>query len=335
MSKKARIAAVAVALATSAIAASSASAATVAVTGDDGNPVAIAPGSTTALRNMHADVNVAPASGERYKLTVAGPGGQTAASLDCYSIATGDRLDYLGNGTYTGTLATYTTSGCSGAAKSTTTFAIALNASVAINVPSPTKVLTRDPNGTYRTHNFPVTLNPGSLSTQVHYAKGGVLAADGSISGASERDYVDQNTGLSSISFYEPGTYLMVAHAEAYTSSLGGFFSPWSPPVKVKAYAPFDFLGQPYLSDSRGPRYKLKGQLREKTARGKIKLSLKRGRGKYHSIGKAKVRRGGKFAKRFTLRGTGNYTLKYVYKGSGTVAPGGAKQKLKFRWRHF
>jgi hypothetical protein len=334
MSKKARIAAAAVALAASAVAAAPASAATVTVTGDDGNPVAIAPGSTTPLRNMHADVNVAPAAGERYRLTVTGPGGQVASSLDCYSIATGDRLDFLGNGTYTGTLTTYTTSGCSGAGK-TTSFAIALNASVAINVPSPSKVLTREPNGTFLTHSIPVALNPGSLSTQVHYAKGGVLAPDGSISGASERDYVDQGTGVSTISFLEPGTYLLVAHAEGYTSSLGTFYSPWSAPVKIKAYAPFDFLGQPYLSDSRGPRYKLAGQLREKTARGKIKLSLKRGGGKFRSIGKAKIRRGGKFSKRFTVNGTGNYTLKYVFKGSGTVAGGSAKQKLKFRRRFF
>ena len=66
MSRRAGMAAAAVALTAAAIAAAPASAATVTVTGDDGaTQVPLANGSTTALRNMKADVNVQPAAGER------------------------------------------------------------------------------------------------------------------------------------------------------------------------------------------------------------------------------------------------------------------------------
>ena len=197
MRNKARMAVVVAVLAGSTIATAQASAASVTVTGDAGTPVPIADGSTTPLRNMKADIAVAPAAGERYRLAVTGPAGQAAASLDCYTIPTSDRLDYFGNGNYTGTLQVYTTSGCSGTPKSTMSFTIAVNASVAINLASPTKALTRQPNGgSYITHQIPVAQNPGALSTQVHYARNGVLGPDGGLTGASERSYVDAATGV-------------------------------------------------------------------------------------------------------------------------------------------
>lgn len=332
MRTKARIAAGAVAMTAFAISTAQATAATVTVTGDTGTPVPIAAGSTTPLRNMKADLSVAPAAGERYRLTVTGPAGQAAASLDCFSIPASDRLDYLGNGTYAGTLQTYTTTGCSGTPKSTTTFSIAVNASVAINVPSPSKVLTREPNGTYVTHSFPVAQNPGALSTQVYYALNGVLGPDGGLTGAPERDYVDAATGMSTISFLKPGTYVLVARAEAFTS---GFFSPWSPPVIIKAYAPFDFSFTSF-PDSRGPRYTVRADLREKTGRGKVKVLMARGwkGGKFRSIGKAKMRRG-VIKKSFTQHRVGKYRIRYVFKGSKTVAAGTVTQKIKIKRRFF
>jgi len=334
MSKQARMAAVAIALAASAIAAGPASAATVTVTGDDGaTQVPLANGSTTALRNMKADVNVQPGASERYRLTVTGPGGQAAASLDCYSIPTGDRLDYLGNGNYTGTLQVYTTSGCTGAPKSTTTFTLAVNASVAINIPSPAKALMRQPGGTYLTHPVPVALNPGALSTQVHYARNATIGPDGGIAGASERTYVDDATGQAKITFYKPGVYTLVAHAEAYTS---GFFSPWSAPVVVRVLAPFDFSGSVSFPDSRGPVYKLRATLRDKGGKGKVKILMARGwkGGKFRSIGKAKIR-GRVIKKTFTQHNIGKYRIRYVYKGSKLMAGGKITQKITIRRRFF
>lgn len=331
---KARIATAAVALAAFGATAAPAMGATVSITGDDGaTQVPIANGSTTALRNMKADVNVQPAAGERYRLAVSGPGGQAAASLDCYSIPTGDRLDYLGNGTYSGSLQVFTTSGCTGTPKSTTTFAIAVNASVAITLASPTKLLTRDPGGTYRTHPIPVAQNPGALSTQVHYARNGVIGPDGGITGASERRYVDAATGIASFSFLEPGTYTLVAHAEAYTS---GFFSPWSAPVTLQVYAPFEFSGGVSFPDSRGPVYKLRATLRDKGGKGKVKILMARGwkGGKFRSIGKAKIR-GRVIKKTFTQHQTGKYRIRYLYKGSKLIAPGKITQKITIRRRFF
>ena len=334
MSKKARMAAAAVTMVASAAAAAPAMGATVTVTGDDGaTPVPIANGSTTALRNMKADVNVQPASGERYRLAVTGPAGQAAASLDCYSIPTGDRLDYLGNGNYTGTLQVYTTSGCSGAPKSTITFTIAVNASVAISMPSAAKALMRQPGGTSITHPIPVAQNPGALSTQVHYARNAALGPDGGIVGASERAYVDAATGVANITFFEPGSYTLVAHAEAFTS---GMFSPWSPPVTLQVLAPFEFSGGVSFPDSRGPVYKLRATLRDKGGKGKVKILMARGwkGGKFRSIGKAKIR-GRVITKTFTQHQVGKYRIRYVYKGSKLIAPGKITQKITIRRRFF
>jgi hypothetical protein len=334
MRKKARIAATAVALAAAAVAAAPASAATVSVTGDDGaTQIPLANGSTTALRNMKADVNVQPATGERYRLAVTAPGGQTAATLDCYSIPTGDRLDYLGNGNYTGTLQVFTTSGCSGTPKSTITFTIAVGASVAINLPATNKALIRKPGGTYVPLQIPVAQNPGALSTQVNYARNGVIGPDGGITGASERAYVDAATGVASVTLFKPGRYTFVAHAEAYTS---GFFSPWSAPIVVRALAPFEFSGGVSFPDSRGPVYKLRATLRDKGGKGKVKILMARGwkGGKFRSIGKAKIR-GRVIKKTFTQHQVGKYRIRYVYKGSKVIAPGKITQKITIRRRFF
>ena len=74
--------------------------------------------------------------------------------------------------------------------------------------------------------------------------------------------------------------------------------------------------------------------MREKAARGsKVRISLARGNkgGRFHSIGKAKIRRGGKITKRFTIRNPGKYRLKYRFKGNSKVLPGGYVQKFTIR----
>jgi hypothetical protein len=212
----------------------------------------------------------------------------------------------------------------------------AVNAGVPITPPAG-PVLTREPNNPVPiSHQVPIGLNPGALTHDVRYALGGVLAPDGSISGGSETAFVDRTTGTAAVRLDRPGTYLMVARAQGYTGGAGQFFSPWSAPIQVRAFAPFDFaIGSPTLPDARGPRYKLKAVLRERTARGRVRVAIARGnRGKYRSIGKARLRRG-VLKKRFTLRRTGTYRVRFTFKGSATTAPGRVVQKLKITRRFF
>jgi hypothetical protein len=163
-------------------------AASVTITGDDGNPLALTAGATASLRQMKTDVGVTLTGAEkRYSLSATGPAGAAMEAV-CYSIpTTGNRMNYQGNGTYTITVTTYTstTSTCSGAG-TTSTYTVAINAGVALQQP-PSKLLTRKPNDfTSIEYQIPITLNPGALSQEIRYANGGVLAADGSISGPSQ-----------------------------------------------------------------------------------------------------------------------------------------------------
>ena len=51
----------------------------------------------------------------------------------------------------------------------------------------------------------------------------------------------------------------------------------------------------------------MRGQVRERAARGKVTISIARGqkKGKFRRIGKAKINSKGRFTKRFTVRKTG------------------------------
>jgi hypothetical protein len=230
---------------------------------------------------------------------------------------------------------TYTNTSCTAGARAAT-YVFAINAGVPVTPPGG-PVLTREPNTPFAiTHQVPVGLNPGALTHDIRYALGGVIAPDGSISGGSQTAFADRTTGTAGVRLDEPGTYVMVARAQGYTGGAGQFFSPWSPPIQIRAFAPFDFaIGSPTFPDARGPRYKLRVELRERTARGRVKLRIARGkRGKYRSLGSARLRRG-VLKKRFTLHRTGVYRVKFVFKGSATTAPGTIVQKMRIRRRVF
>jgi hypothetical protein len=108
------------------------------VTGDDGNPAELAPGTTLAIRNM--DVRVYAhhdmVNNESWQFTVTDPGGVAATSLSpqCWSSIPDDdsHIIWRGNGTYTVRLSIYSGSSCAGAPKSTTTYTYSVNASVSI-----------------------------------------------------------------------------------------------------------------------------------------------------------------------------------------------------------
>lgn len=314
-----------------------AQAAKVTVTGDAGNPVALTPGAPATIRNMDVRLGATfDASEEYYAMTVTGPVGPAASPNTCSSGGGfGKSVDYQGNGTYTVGLTTYTDYTCDTKVRSVVVqYVVAAGVSM---TPPAGKVLTRQPNSySAIDYNIPIALNPGALGYEVRMAKGGVRAPDGSISGPSEELFASSSTGTVGADFETPGSYLIVARAKGYTGTAGQYFTPWSAPIVVTAIAPFDFdIGFPKFTDGRGPSYKLKVKLQERSATGKVRLKVKRGKhGRYKSIGKAKIRHG-KFKKRFTLRRTGRYRLKYIYKGSATVAPGTVEQKFRIVRRRF
>jgi hypothetical protein len=316
-------------LAAAGVTAAPAGAVTVTVTGDDGNPVVMAPGTPTVIRNMNVTVGVALAAPEReYGITVNGPVGAATTARSCYGSTR--NIDFQGNGTYTVTVTTYSDLGCTTGAR-TATYAFTINSSTAVTPPGGA-VLTRKPNDyVTQTYQVPVALNPGASSTSLHYAAGATLGPDGGIAGPSTEAFVNTQTGTAPVSFQNPGTYTMVARAKGLGGAAGQFFSPWSAPVQVRVFAPFDFQGTPTFPDSRGPSYKLRGIVREAAARGsKVRISLARGSrgGRFRSIGSAKIRKGGKITKRFRLGSSGKYRLKYRFKGNRKVLPGTYVQKF-------
>jgi hypothetical protein len=313
-----------------------ANAATVTVTGDDGNPVVLAPGAPTSIRQMDPDVAIALGGTERaYSATFSGPVAAVRSPVTCSGSSGGSSIDYQGNGNYTVAVTTYTNSSCTAGAQQST-YVFAINAGVVLGAPTG-PVLTREPNSfSPIAHQVPVVRNPGALSHDIRYALGGVLAPDGSISGGSRQVLVDSTTSTASVRLDRPGSYLMVARAEGYTGGAGQYFTPWSAPITIRAFAPFDFeIGSPSFTDPRGPRYKLRAVLRERTARGRVRIAIARGnRGKYRSLGRARLRRG-VLKKRFTLHRTGVYRVRFTFKGSATTAPGTVVQKMRISRRIF
>jgi hypothetical protein len=330
------LAAMTAAIATLLAAPTAAPAATVTITGDAGAPVTLNPGAPTPIRQMHGDLNVALGGTEKaFDMTVAGPVAAAASPRTCTSSSIPWGVDYQGNGTYTVTVTTYTNATCT-AGKKTASYPVAINAGVSLGAP-PGPVLTRQPNSfVTNTLQIPVGLNPGALTHDLRVALGGVLAPDGSISGPSKEVFADTTTGTAAVRLDAPGSYLMVGRATGYTGAAGQFFSPWSAPITIRAFAPFDFVGAPRCTDCRGPRYKVRGQVREKSATGKVRIKVARGNngGRFRSIGKARIRNG-VFKKTFTLQRPGVYRAKYIFKGSATTAPGTIATKFRITRRFF
>lgn len=310
-----------------------ASAVTPAVTGDDGNPVAITPG--LALRNMNATVSFGYAPGEAYiNATVTGPdGAQAATPLTCTS-ATGRTVDYRGNGVYTVTVQAFGSRdfSCARPLGPPVTAQYTVNAAITLGGPRG-RVLIRRPNSfSTREVRVAVDQNPGALTTELRYARGGAIGPDGGISGPSQQGFVDRTTGTATLRLTRPGTYVVVARAQGFAGS-GTFYSPWSAPIVIRAVAPFD-LERVSFPDSRGPNYRLRGDIREASARGRVRVSIASGsRGRYRALGAARIGRGGVFTLGFTERTPGVYRLRYAYAGSATVAGGTVVPKVRITRR--
>jgi hypothetical protein len=248
--------------------------------------------------------------------------------MSCYIV--GDALsalpDYRGNGNYTISITNFAKgdSSCK-TPTSTETYVYTVNASVGITAP-PAPFLIRAANSFHtNTLSLPFQGNPGTSSYDVQYALNATLNPDGSIAGTPQTGFVNTTTNTIDLNLNTPGTWTVVARAKSL-----GFGSPWSAPVKVQAIVPFDLDGLTF-PDSRGPKYSLKGTVRDKNIRGTVTLALARGSkgGKYKSIGKAKISSKSTFTKRFTQRRYGTYRLRVHYSGGPLAAP--ASYVVKFR----
>jgi len=325
----------AVAFAALALLPATASAATVTITGDDGNPLAINTSAATPLRQLELRYTVTfDASDQAYHKTFAvGPDGAVASSgSSCYAknavTNLGRYVDYRGNGTYYVAVQTFTNSACTAGGKESR-FLFSVGAGTSITPPDGIK-LTRQANSfSTITYKVPVALNPGGLSYEFKYARGGVIGADGAISGPASDAYVDRTTGTADVRFTEPGTWVMVARIKS-----GDYYTPWSAPVTARIKAPFDlsYVGFP---DSRGPSYKLRAILRDTYARGsRVRVYYAKGKkgGKFRRLGRSsKISAKKVFTLRFRMRKPGVYRLQYRFKGNALVVPGKVTQKIRIR----
>ena len=251
------------------------------VTGDDGNPVAITPGLT--IRNMDVKAGIAPtADTAQYAVTVVGPDGVAASSPQCISAKYpySRSVDYRGNGAYTLTATPFGSDdyNCAkGATGAASTFQWAVASTMSIGpVANNGVALIRKPNSTTTIPvTIPAALSPGTTSTDIHYALGGAIGPDGAISGPSETTYIDRTTGLISLSLSRPGTYVLTGRQQGFATASGAFFTPWTPPVTIRAYVPFDLTSVSF-PDSIGPSYLVKGYIREPSATGRVSLAGQR-----------------------------------------------------------
>ena len=297
-----------------------ASAATPNITGDAGAPVPLTAGLT--LRQMAPDVTFTFTGEEtHYSARVVGPTGPASSGSDCFrtSSPSDERIGYQGNGTYT---LFYKTAGSLDACRAATESSVAftINASTGLGAP-PAKFLYR-PKGSFVANplELPVNANPGAEVYEVRFAANAKLGPDGGIAGTAQSGFVDMSTGKARMTFSSPGRYTVVIRAKSFRTDVP---TPWGPPVVVRVLAPFEILTAS-LPDSRGPSYKATVTLREKSARGKVRITIGKGTRpkRFRRLGTAKIRKGGKFSFRFNQRGYGKYTLRFTYKGGSTVAAG-------------
>lgn len=303
------------------------------ITGDNGQPAVMNPAAPPTLRTMDIRTSTSKSAGDTaYTIQAFDPAGTPIGSWDtgdCWTINdVGNTLPYRGNGAYRVVVTRFTNSTCTAGAAATT-YAYTVAASVAITAPAGPVLIRQKNSYTTIQQQLGFTGNPGNPSYEVRYARGGVIGPDGAISGTSSSAFVNTTSSTVGLSLSDPGSYVVVARATA-----DGYATAWSAPVTVTAQAPFD-LSSTSFPDSIGPRYRLRGTLREDTARGKVSIFLARGarKGKYHRIGRARISSKGTFALRFTQRRTGTYRLKFSFKGSATTQRGTVEEKIRISRR--
>ena len=306
-----------------------AQAATATVTGDDGQPVSLASSVTTRMMSPTVAVNQA-ANANDWRFSVIGPDGVRVATPTCWSSLESDSSipDFRGNGVYTVVVEIFpNNSNCNSGTPTIQRFTYTVGAGVSIAAPAPV-LPTRQP-GSFETlsHEFAFSGNPGSPSYDIYMGKDAVLNPDGTLVTGAQSLFFDSTTGRVPVRFEDPGTYVLAAR-----TGEDGYFTPWSPQITVRAIAPFDLTSISF-PDSRGPRYRLKGTVREETASGRVAIAWARGRrgGRFHRVGNARIRSNQTFARSFRLRRRGVYRLRFTYRGNSTVAGGTVIQTIRIR----
>lgn len=308
-----------------ATAAPAASAATVTVTGEDGNPLALAPTSTATIGTLAPVVEVAQTPGAgRYAVAISDPSGNAAATpTACEEPARATRatFPYRGNGTYTVSVTSFlaTDVACQSPIGPPEGFRVRIAGGVVVNRRSP--FVMRAPGSTRRAPlALPVALAPGANRHEVRYARTLRIARDGTLRGRTRSGEVNAAAGAATLTFARPGVYTVVARALR-----DGIATPWSKPVRVRVLAPFDLRSVRY-TDRRGPDFRLLAQVRERSARGRVTVAIARGvlGGRFTPIGTARLRGAATFTAGFTAVRAGAYRLRFSYAGSRTVARGQA-----------
>jgi hypothetical protein len=311
---------------------------TVQVTGDDGNPVALNTGAPVAIRNMDVKViaSVDTAEGARWSIQVVdGSGAAVSSASTCNSTQylTNDSkyVTFHGNGTYTAVLRFYADASdtqCSKAPREVR-YQFTIGASVALGQPAGPALTRAAGSFSTNTQTLAFTQNPGASTYEIKYAKGGVIGPDGAISGPAGDAYLNRTSGLVElIGLRDPGEYVVVARAKN-----GDFYTPWSAPVSLRLYSPFD-MSSVRAIDDRGPSYKLRGTLTEKWgAGGKVTVALASGKKgkKFRTMGKAKVNSKGQWTLRFTVRKYGYYRVRYSFGGNALVPKAAMYQVVRIR----
>jgi hypothetical protein len=332
-SRKALLSASAAIVAAAIAPAGASAAVSVAITGDDGNPIGL--GGTLNIRNMSPKLTTSAAATDNYTLTVTGPtGAKVAFDASCRSTPLPAwPVDYIGNGVYTVTVTTFSSSTCA-TATGTQSLPFTITASTAITGP-PAAQLTRAP-GSFSTNTvkLPIDLNPGALSTDAFATLNVAPNLDGSPGGTPTQLFPDSATRTVDVPLNKgPGTYFVTARAKGFTGTNGQAFSPWATPATIRAFGPFDLKSFRW-TDSRGPSYRFHATIMETSATGSVNIAIGRGKkGKYKSYGTAKIRKH-QFSKRFNLK-RGKWRIRFKYKGNATVAGGFEVRSFEITRRTF
>lgn len=325
-----RSAQLAVATATAALLAAAtapaALAASATVTGADGSPVPLSPTSVARIGTLAPVVDVAQtAGGGRYAVTVTDPAGNAAAApTACEDPARPTRtgLPYRGNGVYTVSVTSFlpTDVTCQTPIGPPEGFRFEIAGGVTVNRRSP--FVLRAPGSTRLAPlALPVALAPGADRHEVRWSRSLRIARDGTVKGRTQRGEVNAAAGAATLTFARPGVYTVVARALR-----NGIGTPWSKPVRVRVLAPFDLQSVRY-TDRSGPDFRMVGQVRERSARGRVTVAIARGArgGRFTPIGTARLSGSATFTAGFTAIRAGAYRLRFSYDGSRSVARGQAQ----------
>ena len=316
------------ALALTAVAPATAAAApTVTVTGDTGQPVPL----NTASHARHPQHGrhrrrrpsrrpTRPPTGPRSSTRPAPPASdaQPVPRRREFGPTWNNYADYRGNGTYTrGRALLRRTTTAPAPPRAQSVFQLRHQRRRRRSRRRPTKLLTRAPNSfVTNTHEIGVDAQPGrDLVRGALRARRRRPAPTARSRGPSAETFVEHAPPASpTFRFDKPGRYVIVARAQR-----GQLLHPVErAPSIVTAIAPFD-LERVTFPDSRGPSYKLRGQVRERVARGRVTIYDRQGAGRRASSAasaRAKINSKGRFTKRFRVRGYGKYRLRYTYKGN-------------------